>query len=523
MEDSHAQSFVPTGDMMVPRYGNSATLLQDGRVLIAGGDYYRLRLLAPSAEIYDPVSGTFAETGAPIQQRLGHAAVLLRDGRVLLVGGCQPCETIAELYNPESGTFARTGDMSVGQRVLSAVLLRNGKVLVVGDVTAELFDPATEAFVPLSSTRIWYGNSLWNPVTAMLLTDGRVLLASDGLALLYDPVNEVFTPLPNSIRLGATATPLLDGSVLFAGGGDFYSGPDLAESFVYDPGTQAFKRKGNLTIPRTAHTATLLKDGRVLIAGGIDFNNDIEFGSAELYNPATGTFSQTTDMLGAWALHSATLLRDGRVLITGNYGGSSSAELFVPESTQGAVPRVTLDWSRYCSGDPWTLRAESIAPLTSVQISGTRDGTPWTIPDWQTSGPDGTLVTTGTYGAEAVGNYTLWLYAGGKTSNSVPFSIEDCSVHLDLTNSKSGQPQTDFHIGDSWTIHVTGTMPGANVKLQGISNGAPWAIESWGRTGSDASFTATGTFPFGSDGNHALRVIVGAAQSNEVRFRVMNY
>src|SRR5215475_5167251 len=101
IEDSHAQSFVPTGNMMVPRYGNSATVLQDGRVLIAGG--------GSGAEIYDPVSGTFTETGAPIQQRFGQAAVLLRDGRVLLVGGCQ-C-TMAELYNPKSGTFTRTGDM----------------------------------------------------------------------------------------------------------------------------------------------------------------------------------------------------------------------------------------------------------------------------------------------------------------------------------------------------------------------------------------------------------------------------
>src|SRR5215471_12996749 len=91
IEDSHAQSFVPTGNMMVPRYGNSATLLQDGRVLFAGGEYGA----TGSAEIYDPLSGTFAKTGAPIQRRSGHVAVLLPDGRVLLVGGCQPCAAIA--------------------------------------------------------------------------------------------------------------------------------------------------------------------------------------------------------------------------------------------------------------------------------------------------------------------------------------------------------------------------------------------------------------------------------------------
>ena len=95
------------------------------------------------------------------------------------------------------------------------------------------------------------------------------------------------------------------------------------------------------------------------------------------------------------------------------------------------VPRVELNSTRYCVGDTWTLRAESIAALTSVQISGTRDGSPWTVSDWQTSGHDGTLVTTGTYGADAVGHYTLWLYAGGKTSSSISATIESCSVHRD--------------------------------------------------------------------------------------------
>src|SRR5262249_3723955 len=117
-----------------------------------------------------------------------------------------------------------------------------------------------------------------------------------------------------------------------------------------------------------------------------------------------------------------------------------------------------------------------------------------------------------------VGNYTVWLYAGGKTSSSVPVTIENCSVHLDLRNSMSGIPQRYSYIGDSWTAYVMGSLPGANVKLLGTSNGTPWTIESWGRTGSDGSFTAKGTFPPGAVGTHALHVIVGAAPSNEVRF-----
>jgi hypothetical protein len=93
--------------------------------------------------------------------------------------------------------------------------------------------------------------------------------------------------------------------------------------------------------------------------------------------------------------------------------------------------------------------------------------------------------------------------------------IETCSVQLELNSN--------FHVGDSWTARVTGGMPGANVTLLGIWDTSPWIIESWGRTDSDGTFFTSGNFPAGSEDNHALRVVVGAAQSNEVRFKVIDY
>jgi len=421
--------------------------------------------------------------------------------------------------------------MSVAQLVLSAVLLKNGKVLVIGEVTAELYDPATGTFASLYSGGGREFSVYDSPPT--LLPDGTVLVPSYSGLLLYDPVNEVFRSRsisPISLDL-ATTTPLLDGSVLFAGGATPFSDGDeaVAQSVVYDPTTQVLMPKGNLTLARDFHTATLLKDGRVLITGGYNFVGSDPyigmFGSAELYDPATGTFSRTANMLRPRFGHTATLLRDGRVLITGGWTGEdntpitggwtgdATAELFVPESTQGAVPQVTLDWSQYCTGDSWILRAEAAAPSTSVQISGTFDGTPWTIPGWTTTGQDGSLLATGTYAANAVGDYTLWLYTGGKVSNTVPVRIETCPVQLELNSN--------FHVGDSWTARVTGATPGANVTLLGIWGTAPWTIESWGRTDNDGTFVTTGNFPPGTEDNHALRVVVGAAQSNVVRFSVM--
>jgi hypothetical protein len=233
--------------------------------------------------------------------RFGPTATLLNNGKVLIAGGFYPgqgycCFPVsAELYDPDTGTFTATGAMT-SQWADTATLLPNGKVLVTRGHTdaepsvswAELYDPSTAAF-----TATGYATTNHTGPTATLMMNGKVLLA----------------------------------------GGDWYDGD--GGSFVaelYDPASGAFSRTGNMTVGREQNTATLLPDGSVLFAGG-HLTIDLA-ASVEIYDPIKGTFTSTANMPTAHELQTATLLGDGTVLVAGGYmpwpALTSNAEIYHP-------------------------------------------------------------------------------------------------------------------------------------------------------------------------------------------------
>src|SRR6185369_11802338 len=131
--------------MNAARAWHTATLLQNGKVLVTGG-YGTSWALLSSAELYDPATGTWTVTGSMAHGRYSHTAALLPNGKVLVVG-----DAGAELYNPASGTWAVTGSPNTPRSGFQTTsLLSNGKVLLAGGVNssgmisgAELYDPAT--------------------------------------------------------------------------------------------------------------------------------------------------------------------------------------------------------------------------------------------------------------------------------------------------------------------------------------------------------------------------------------------
>jgi hypothetical protein len=307
--------------------------------------------LLPVAPAFGVPAGSFTPTGQLNTPRSSPAVAPLPDGRVLVAGGSDGSgsSSTAEVFDPATNAFTPLPNpMTVGRQGAGAALLGDGRVLIAGGynpstpttwlASAEVFNPSTNTFTPVSPM-----SAIRSVPAAAPLADGRALIAAgfDGNTVPQRHNSaEVFNPATNSFSssgigtlstriASATAAPLPDGSVLIAGGFDGMT--DVKSAELFSPGTGAFTSTGSMGVGREGAAAAPLPDGRVLVAAGFN-GNDLQ--SAEAFDPASGSFSSAGigDLTVTRNGPGAAPLPDGRVLIVGGLDSSfhplRSAEVF---------------------------------------------------------------------------------------------------------------------------------------------------------------------------------------------------
>ncbi|WP_437607060.1 protein kinase [Sorangium sp. So ce834] len=420
--DPVANEWAHAAPMSTGRDRFTATLLADGRVLVAGGMSNGAPLA--SVEVYDPAAERWTEAAPMHTARAHHAAMLLLDGRLLVMGGAASAD--AEIYDPAQDRWTAVGAPARRRAGPSMTLLVDGRALVAGGSGAEasacdLFDPGSSGMQLRAAV-----GPRWTPAAPMyagraahamtLLSDGRVLVVgaprdtSINVAEIYEPrANSWAAPVlmtaapPGRAMASVTLLPGT-GEALIAGGGH----PDGVHRSTerYDPARNAFAPAAPMRSYRKAHTATLLPGGEVLAVGGYGAGLHAD---TERYDPVRDVWRAAAQMQTPRQFHVAALLPDGRVLVAGGMNGAHTLE-------------------RSCefydsTADTWTPGA----PLTFPRRGGVA-----------MSLRDGRIMVAGGYG-EATGEIGAEIYDPkvGRWQTAAPMRAPRCgSAALALTDGK---------------------------------------------------------------------------------------
>ena len=251
--------------MVQARSGHTATVMNDGKVLVVGGSGSPA---STTAEIYDPTANTWTATAPPGCGRTSHAATLLADGRVLVVGGTQ-CPTSAEAFNPAAGTWTTVATIPISFSASPQVVrLQDGRVLVVSANGGEIWDATTNTWSAASGMA-----SVTGPLAA-LLPNGSVVVVDCANPQMFNPTANTWTAIaaaPGCSLTKLVATALANDRVLL-------SGPGFGDSIwsVYYPDLNTWIGANNSgqavdasTIPGDGSQVPLpLADGQILLVGG---------------------------------------------------------------------------------------------------------------------------------------------------------------------------------------------------------------------------------------------------------------
>lgn len=335
------------GKMKSPRYYHTATLLDDGRVLVTGGhnsivNHAPIPAPVASTELLDPITGT-STAGPDLNQARGrHTATKTPDGLVFLMGG----PYLIECFDPQSNTVRGVGALNPPREGHSSVLLPSGKILVVGGGSSvcDLFDPATGATQQVGWLHSLDGRTSLDrsSLSAHLMPNGKVLIAGGfgstpewgylgpmKVAEIFDPATNLCTlttPL-NLARCFHGSLTLPDGKIMILGGMGFdgTTRQSLASTEIFDPDTGGFAVGPSMVSPRHDFKIAPLQDGRFYISGGQSYKDNLVTGRSiaqnidydEIYDPVSRTFTMVLTRTGARWGQGLNPMKDGSLCITG--------------------------------------------------------------------------------------------------------------------------------------------------------------------------------------------------------------
>jgi len=448
--------------LRIPSSDHTATLLLSGEVLVAGR----------SCELYDPRTGLWTVVASLATPRSFHTATLLPSGKVLVTGGSDDGSLAsAELYDPQTGSWEEAGNLATSRYGHTATLLRSGKVLVAGGwrtvggggrlSSVELYDPDAgtwEVIAPLAAPRYLH--------TATLLLSGKVLVAGGGdgdevgSVEIYDPTNGAWESAASLItpRQSHTATLLPSGKVLVAGGregGNFVI--ELAEAELFDPIAGTWDSTASLATARTGHTATLLPTGEVIVVGGRDNG---ELASSEIYDPSASAWRASADLTIPRESHAATLLPSGRVLVAGGRDGDplSSAELFDmgPGTWRNVADLATLPRNRHSAS---VLHSGQVLVVGGEDGSTYRSGAELYDPGTAAWGATGSLsVARSSHTATLLPSGQV-LVAGGYNGAAL--------ASTELYDPDQGTWESSGNLASARTLHTAALLPTGEVLIAG--------------------------------------------------------
>jgi N-terminal glycosyl-hydrolase-114-associated domain/Kelch motif/Galactose oxidase, central domain len=549
-------TWTSAGNMTTARSSHTATLLNNGDVLVAGGWVNSTVTDTASAEIYNPSTNSWTVVGSMANARYNHTATLLSNGEVLVAGG-DATGTSAEIYNPTTQTWTATGSMNVSRYGHTATLLPNGMVLVAGGCCTTGIEPGTTQTVSEALT----SSELWNPATgqwtltgsmanmhafhtANLLTNGTVLVEGGtslqlppgpevvGASEVYNPATGTWTTVGslNVARYYATSGLLTGDEVLVAGGDGGGCCSGLSSDELYSTATQSWQEMPAMTAGAYLLASALLSNGaEMLVSGGYsccDTPNSV-MNTAQIFTPATQTWAITASMSQARYSHTLTALSDGSVLAAGgtNTAGSAAGITSAERFYNGTPPpQITITSNvatiifsvtgTGCSAGsyltPTTLTWTPSASCT-VQVS---PSTPYQFVSWS----DGSTANPRTFVAPS-------------TNTTYSFTVKNTSSTPGSISASSGTPQSAM-VGTAFANPLVALVEnssgnpvsGATVTFTAPSSGASGsfaggvntAVTNSSGLAASALFTANST-----TGSYNVTASV-AGVSNKARFRLTN-